>query len=298
MYFINSKIPNQIDLGLYSEVFDYRKLMYPDWLAVLEEQMLNDKQNANLICDLSAALLTNIYQSSYSHKDIFAQALRCCEQIIEDLGYSSSDEHSFYEELGSKQNGQHVCLVAGCQNDEMIRRRAEKAAELCIKSGKNFDVIFSGLNPGSDKLQRFAIQNESMEMKKHFTNYMTKHSAEMPLMNRLQFEPASNNTNENLTFFFERYVEKHYTIPINLHIVSSSFHLIRLSETLRKLLTNKNYQQKIASVRLIGSETIDHEFVFGATFTRRYLKLMLFDVFRAILVEHPKNIGNDVSRKN
>lgn len=291
MYFVDSLMADQIDLSLYSETFDFRGLMHKEWRDMLDSQISAGSKDANFICDLSAALLTTIYQSSYSHKNIFNEALRCCEQIVEDLGYASCDEHSFFEDLAAEKNGQHVCLVAGCQNDEMIRRRAQKAASLCIRSGKNFDVVFSGLNPGGGKAARFAIQNESMEMKKHFTAHMARHASELPLMHRLQFEPESNNTDENLSFFFDQHVAKEYSVPVNLHIVSSSFHLIRLAEALKEKLAKNDYSSNINSIRLIGAEQIDHEFVFGSTFTKRYLKLMLFDVFRSILVEHPKNIA-------
>ena len=229
MYFIHNIQPGRIDLSAYSRIFDYRNLLYKDWREPFEEEL---RSNSTFICDLSAALLTKVYDSSYAHEDIFSKSLRCCEQIIEDLGYDSMDELSFYDEI--KAAGKHIVLVAGCQNDLMIRGRAIKAGELCQKSRKNFDVVFSGLNPSSKADERNAIHNESAELKKHFVNYMRRNSVDLPKLHYLQFEPASNNTVTNVSEFFRKFMAGKGE-AVNLYIVSSSFHLIRLAEAVKNI---------------------------------------------------------------
>ena len=287
MYYIRDKNEkNKVNLDDFRTIFNYKNLMYKDHRESFEKALGGTLAEQAFICDLSAALLANMYATSYTHKDIIEKSLQSCEKIIQNIGYNSLHKSRFYEQIG-KREGTHVLLTVGCQSQQMLKNRAEKAAQFTIDSGVNFKVIFSGNSP---KENRSRIRHEFIEMEKYFLDYLEQNNATHPRTHYIEYEKDSSTTRENIIQVFNENL-KDSTGEIHLYIVSSSFHLIRLSEAIEAILDDdehKTIKSKIKSVNLIGAEAINKEFYPGDKFSYQYLRSMLFDVFRHILIVYPK----------
>ena len=293
MYYIRDKNQkDRVNLDDFSTIFNYKELMYKDHKESFEKALGGTLAEQAFICDLSAALLANMYATSYTHKDILAKSLQGCEKIIQNIGYQSLPQSRFNEKIAQR-DGIHVLLTVGCQNQQMLQNRAETAAQVTIDSGVNFKVIFSGNSP--NELRR-RIPNEYIAMETYFLDYLKKNNATNPKTHHHEYEPGSSNTKENIIKVFNENL-KDINEKIHLYVVSSSFHLIRLSEAIEAILNDnihKDIAGKIESINLIGAEAIDKEFYPGDKFSYQYLRSMLFDVFRHILIVYPKKREEDI----
>lgn len=280
MYFLKNNEQGLIDLRDCQKTFDFRSRVYKDHILAVKELLV---EKPIVVFDLAAALVSTLYMEAYVHKKAFERALECCRKLLEDLGFQWIDIDTLTNKLRQREvNPRNIVLVAGCQDEQMIRRRAESAAGFCAKWNVNLEVVFSGRNPGAGKN---VIDDESQIMLNYFIQYMNRRrqiapDLGLPKLNTTYFEDASNNTKKNVENFWEKFMLPFRAMPTNVIVVSSTFHLIRLAESLLERLNEAACDVK--NLVLVGAEEQEDEVVHEES-SARYMKLMMFDVFRCLL---------------
>lgn len=270
---------NPIDFGNYLRDFDLAQFVYKDKKDAFDDLFSRDLV---FLADLSAAVFAILARSGYTHKDVYQRLLECCRDIIIAEGFSEIDDdemHILLRPTASEGIPNNV-VVAGCQSNEMLTRRVERAAKFVCNLGYNCNVIFSGKNPDPSGASAVAILDESRRMRVQFREFLKENNnTPLPRMHDLGGEEKSSTTQTNILQLFKgNYLSQ--TKHNNLIIVSSTFHLIRLARELKKQLALPASNDRIAQVILIGAEDPTHKFMVQDA---PYFKLMMFEVFHYLL---------------
>ncbi|PZR75266.1 MAG: hypothetical protein DLM73_05775 [Chthoniobacterales bacterium] len=274
---------NPIDFGDYLEDFDIAKFVYKDKRKAFDKLFARDPA---FLADLSAAVFAILARSGYTHKDVYQKLLECCRDIIIAEGFSEIDEDEMKILLRptADEGIPNNVLVAGCQNNEMLKRRVEKAAQFVSNLGYNCTVIFSGRNPDPSGKTTVKILDESRRMRVQFRELLRhNNNTPLPRMHDLVPEERSSTTQTNISQLFQQNLLSQ-TKHNNLIVISSTFHLIRLAREIKTQLVTPKHGRRIAQLLLIGAEDPQHTFYVQDA---PYFKLMMFDVF-----EHLMRIGS------
>lgn len=252
--------------------------------------------------DFMAATLAAGFAFGLVRRKSISELLRICRAITLNEGYAeSSEEHLFRSVIDA---GNTTLVVLGTQNQAMLHRRVEKAAELIRMSRSKFDILFCGASPGLTKGRRkLRITDESMRMSIIFEQIEKRFKGEgRPLKyGNINWEFDSANTIENLKNALKKR-EVFKAKENNFAIVSSSFHLPRIAWELHQLeeLARKVKEdggkagdqteevaeiakafnpEMIRAICLVGAETIDN----FSRFRRDdiyYFKPMMFEILK------------------
>jgi hypothetical protein len=283
MLYFHSTVPvneYNIDFSEYSSELDVGRFIYKDKVPRYEELRGRDPK---FVPDLAGAVFAAFFRAGYIQKDFFGTGIECCRDIVVSLGFKELDSASVNRHLTDRTDEPIVnhIIIAGCQNNKMLERRVSRAADFVSSLASNCVVVFSGRNPDPTGKTKVKILDESMRMRILFEQELRDRSerAQLPPMHELRVEGGSSNTTTNLSAFFAGNYLKN-SVSNNLVIVSSTFHLIRLGEDLKRELSKTANAKKISQVVLVGAEEPKQ---FFRVQDAPYFKLLMFEVFRFLL---------------
>lgn len=246
--FDNNNLP--IDFSKFIKMVDY----YP-YINATNQNLFNSFMNEqpSFIADQAAAYAAKLAANHLLGEKFVRVRLECCEQIIRSLGYEIS--YPGYLTTEGNNNINNIALVVGCQTKEIIEARAEKLVELMRTTQLEFNIVFSGKHPKSDKECDIRIPNEAGYMKIHFTQLLDKqqNSHLGTLKKEVALEQKSTNSVENINEFLNgNYLSTDK--PNNVFIISSTFHLIRLSQIMEAAIFSTYSIPQINKIILVGAE--------------------------------------------
>ena len=193
-------------------------------------------------------------------------------------------------------NSYNVFFVAGCQSIEMLDLRIKKASILIASLTKeNFintedaKIILSGWNNAKVANSKVQFANESLAMRNLLIHKLA-HYLERPIDDKfinlqIESEINSRDTRENIEELIKK-LEKiiqtageNNNTQLNLFIISSTFHLLQLSDHIRTQETSlvQKLQEKAITPNLflVGAENPNH---FFRIYDKGYIKLLINEV--------------------
>ncbi len=278
---VNSPNFRKQDMTEHYRYFGFYRMMHPERVAefislVPEHQMM--------MADLLAAMIATLFHSELLKRDnIIVEGLKCCRDICIDRDYEESDLTEIVSDASTSQLP-NVVLVPGCQTEDLLNSRVRAAEKLCYELAQarcTVNIVFSGNNP--QKGTSVKIKNESRRMKDYFWSLWEKRKG-MDLRKKILIdliaEEKSTKSDQNIEKFLECKKEILANKLSNVYIVSSNFHLNRLSLSLEEKLAN-DPSLYIKQIILIGSENVDSPSI--ASSYDIYIKTMIFEIYRYFL---------------
>lgn len=190
----------------------------------------------------------------------------------------------------------NVFFVAGTQSFEMLDLRIKRAATL-ISSLKKHDfitsnntkIILSGWNNAKISNSKVQFANESLAMRNllihKLLHYLEEDLTDDFIISKIEAEINSRDTRENIEELIKKLellageVKEGGKQNLNLFIVSSTFHLLQLSdhiqgkeENMQTMFSKYNINHNLF---LVGSENPNH---FFKIFDASYIKLLINEV--------------------
>lgn len=244
-----------------------------------------ESEAISFFADLTAALSARLLEKKYLKEELLEQGLILVRKRIQSLGYDQTNEKDWFSDTKTKNQ---IIIVFGCQGEEMLRKRVVAAGEFIktIPQNISIDLIFSGDKPSRRK--GIEIQNESKLMKsifyEKFPNFDQGRHFEQHVL--VKSEKKSKKTEDNVVEFFKQYKDL-MNNPVDIFLVSSNFHLVRIGEifesTLKKLEKSNNKKYPVKSIFLVGSEKL-HE-PEGITRNVKYAKQLFYHMYKFIFHE-------------
>lgn len=287
MYF-HSQIPfgtpQRIDFTRYLRDFDFEPYIYEDKRAEYAAYLATSDK-FSFIADIAGAVFASLFREGYIDKDSYRHVIDCCRDIVIDLGFAETDDTNARRVLrpdGGPNGRTNFVLIAGCQDAEMLERRVVSAVDFVSQLDYNCEVIFSGKSPDPTGKRRVKIPDESMRMLNLFKSHLSKRNhAKLPLLHPLRQEDRSSTTKTNVSRVFGEILKQRDNI--NLIVVSSTFHLIRLSQEVKRNIALEENAELVSNVVLIGAEDSRD---FFRVYDAPYFKLAMFDVFHYLLTRN------------
>lgn len=254
------------DLSTYENIYNFIRHIYKD-----KQKSLKDL-NANYpkaIPDIVASSIRSLCDSGFIHRDILSKSLTCCFSILSDMGYL---EISMREIRNRISNSDIYIIIPGCQTEEILDNRVNKAVSVFNDLHCTAKFIPSGKNSSRKRTEKCKISNESARIISGLNNKLGSIKFEcIPL----DIEKCSSSTSENIRNIFESNLID-VNRKFNIIIVSSTFHLIRLA---RQVELRKTRIPNFDNLILVGAETkVDSVVKMGA-----YVKSMMFDIYDYLL---------------
>lgn len=275
-------LPNEavdINLADYINRFSFFQYIHKDKLKDFEQAIGTAKQKS-FIADIAASVVAKLYENKPDVSTI-KLALECCHAILEKKGYHEDNFDLLLNKIPYNQFDKLIVITTGCQTTSFIEQRVDttfRIVQKCIKRNKPVEVVFTGFRPSSE-IPR--IQNESMKMYNLFGKKLKKNrvnSGSDFIQIRTFIEEESRTTSENIKKFFEgEYINK--DITYDLCGVTSTFHLLRLSDDLEKALQSEGYHGNFRNIILYGAEGNPR----SVSKQPRYIKLMFYDLFSYLM---------------
>jgi len=269
---------NRQDFRRYFKIFSPTKFLHQNKLDFFKSLETNQIEN---FADLIASLFVNLFiESGNLRSSLISEAIRCCRDILMDCGYDETSIRSINEVLGNERT-KNIILTAGCQTEELLDSRVNGAVEICeelVTLNRDIKIVFSGKN---HKTGRVKIKDESQRMELLFWEKILRsrlaNMKKLVHIEKIILERESGKTQENVEKFLDILSKQiDGDIPINLYIVSSNFHLYRLSVEIESRLKEAKFN--IENLVLIGSENINT--LNQVTKNPAYIKTMFFEVYR------------------
>ena len=297
MYFIATRpfdSRGTINLGHYLRQFDFGRYVYGD-KRVDFEKYLESSESFKFIADIGGAVFATLFANGYIDKNAYGNVVHCCRDIIQDLGFletTLADAMEKMHSIGSRREQvTNLIVIAGCQDEKMLERRVESAVQFVSELKFNCEVVFSGKNSDASGRSRVQIKDESVRMEIMFRDKLNEvQNGKIPHFHRLGKEGKSTNTQSNMAEVFEEHVGKN---KVNLVIVSSTFHLIRLAQQAIAQVREKG-GGNVQSIILIGAEKASQ---FFRIYDDVYFKLAMFDVFHYLLMHQANGEKEEKSRR-
>lgn len=247
-------------------------------LETIKNPPLND-QNIDwnqILADLTAAVITSLFENEKIKRErLVEESLKCCRALLYDDGYALADIETLVQKC--RETTVSYILVAGCQSELLLDARVRAAAQICEHLIENFSevrIVFSGASPTG----KVEIPNESLHMKLGFTREMEERETadyESIIKMSVILESKSSTSKENIELFAKEIIESVPEKPISIVLVSSNFHLMRLS----KLMIDeaeKHDSLELSNIILVGSE--DVYVPSDVSMLDIYVKSMLFEM--------------------
>ncbi len=301
----------KINLDRYIEKFTFNNNVYYHkkelFQKLLDENFVEDclkgDVEANikdgfkgLIADLAASVVQRLFESGFIHENLDTESIKVCRDILVNKGYKELTTDILENEitLNSKRLSgedygevQNVMLVAGCQDEHMLNRRLYTALYMIPRFRTNLTVVMSGGNPIANGAPSTNILDESIRMYNRLQELIDVNpEVRLPYSFSIERDGNSSNTRNNIKETLHHFVSSKEKV-YNIHIVSSTFHLIRLAKELEAELSlifnsEKNLpdeeRTKIENIVLIGAEKVETKF--KPVHDGPYMKLMFVDIFR------------------
>lgn len=211
---------------------------------------------------------------------------------------SNEPLHSIFSD-DDFQNSYNVFFVAGSQSFEMLDLRIKRAATLIsslteanLISTDNSKIILSGWNNAKVSNSKVQFSNESLAMRNLLIHKLLHHLGKLNIeltddfiTSKIEAEINSRDTRENIEELLKKLealmaeVVTQGKNQFNLFIVSSTFHLLQLSDHIKT--KEIEIQSKLGSLGvkpnlfLIGSENPNH---FFRIYDAHYIKLLMNEV--------------------
>lgn len=193
-------------------------------------------------------------------------------------------------------NSYNVFFVAGSQSFEMLDLRINRAAALIsslsnnlLISNDNTKVILSGWNNAKVANSKVQFSNESLAMRNllihKLIRYLETELTDEFIVSKIESDINSRDTKENieelqkkLETFYEEAILQNKT-QFNLFIVSSTFHLLQLSDHIKSKEAEMHRRLSSAQIKpnlfLVGSENPNH---FFRIYDSHYIKLLMNEI--------------------
>jgi len=279
-----------INLADYINRFSFFQYIHKDKLKDFE-QAIGTANQKSFIADIAASVVAKLYENKPDVSTI-KLALECCHAILEKKGYQEDNFDLLLNKIPYNQFDKLIVIAPGCQTTSFIEQRVDatfRIVQKCIKRSKPVEVVFTGFRPSSETPR---IQNESMKMYNLFGKKLKKNKVNSGsdfIQIRTFIEEESRTTSENIKKFFEGgYINK--DITYDLCGVTSTFHLLRLSDDLEKALQSGGYHGNFRNIILYGAEGNPR----SVSKQPRYIKLMFYDLFSYFMSSGSFLKGRDI----
>lgn len=283
--------PSTQNLRRYSNFFNFTGFVHPDKLQSFWEDISLQMAASDLI----ASGIANLQSQTTPNSDFIKTSLDCCRDLMFHRGY----EEDYSYDLRSVIDGNtkstletnNVIVILGCQTDKMIQNRAYAGAMLYhnlyhLKKGKTV-VVFSGLTTPLGNKKR--INQEFKRIKYYFLekleSLLNKDRNELSHLLDINAEYKSQTSLQNIKELVSTVLLKRFkNCDINLFIVSSNFHLFRLSVEMEKELLSdaiskalKKSKINLNKLSFIGAETLQNNL--EVVCLPEYIKSMTFEIY-------------------
>ncbi|HEX5759322.1 MAG TPA: ElyC/SanA/YdcF family protein [Thermoanaerobaculia bacterium] len=235
--------------------------------------------------DLAASVIAQLVYRKWISAEFIRAALGYCRSVLQDRGYL---ETSPLEVMEFHADVNHVMLVLGCQGHDVRDHRARAAYEALKQfPTTEFKVVFSGHHPAEPgKRDLVLVNDEARALEREFNKLLNRDpsfSARHNYARNLerQAKSTTDNIRNLLTDRFVRSGEK-----VRLFLVSSTFHLIRISADVEQLVEGSTeWHDRVESVVLVGAESnaVEDPIVLTAP----YVKAMMYEIFADLFKRVP-----------
>lgn len=259
--------------------------------------VLSGPKNKTMAADLVAASVSRIHSASPLTEEVLERYLECCHDILMKRNYREGELHEVRSKLMStdKRPVQNLIVGLGCQTRSLLVNRGKATAHVYQAVSQtnvgSTSVFFSGPKAAGRKRNDFleeyvALKREFRKEARRVLNLV----GDQPLdMIDLSTEVQSESTKQNVQYLVKNVLlSKYREVNVNIIIVSSNFHLIRVGQQIERVLRLKRSQSMmnqnhicINRLILVGSESLPaHERIVrdGA-----YVKSMVFEITQYFL---------------
>ncbi|MEX2160798.1 MAG: ElyC/SanA/YdcF family protein [Anaerolineales bacterium] len=277
-----------IFLEKYYEIFSFVRWSYASQLNKIrsEQGHINPSFDYELYADLAAACVATLFEKEkFKRKELVSICLQCCRDLLLDTGFDEADMEEVLQ-IGEKNDG-YVILIAGCQSRLLVQSRVKAAAEIAHQISemyKDVSLVFSGNNPShkGGANNKVEIRNECKYMSKLFYQHikgLKKTAVDWKKVQKIDVisESDSSSSEENVALFLQKMRRELEASPTNIILISSNFHLLRLSHIFLNTLPNLTLN-KVRNLILVGSE--DSEEARFISMQDRYVKSMFFELIK------------------
>jgi len=266
--------PNvRVDFGQYKKPFHFANWVHGknrDWTEDAIKELETEEHGAAPALDLAAAVITELHYRVMLDPEFHRVALQYCQQIILDRGYTREVPSDFYGE-GTKDWSKHL-FVVGAQTPEIWQSRVEAAFEVAVRKAGDHSLWFAGARP-PDR-DRFTTTNEASDMRTYFMELADRYSGRKFDPRLVRAEPKSSDSIDNVDRFIQDGLDANK--PNEVVVITSAFHLPRLSRILDKKLKESHF--KVSRLSLVSSENpIEDSKV---TRNPHYVKSMIYEVLK------------------
>jgi hypothetical protein len=270
----NPQAYTPINLRKLFEEFDFRKYMHTH-----QSNKIND---VSFISDLIASFAEVLHENEKLEDKLILKALQSCRDIMQHNGYHELNIQRFREKIDK--NKESVIAVYGCQTRGILHNRVRAAVNLWKIIPTKIHIIFSGRSPlqdGGDTIENEAIdmENRFYEFAEIYQDFNQIEQIDRITTRHIIIESESTKTTENIQKLMETSTIRNAE-SLNLFLVSSNFHLMKLSKEFEDYI-QKNNITKITEVYAIGSEsinTLDH-----VSRKKQYIKALFYHLYNFIL---------------
>ena len=303
--------PANQSLDRYQHHFDFLEMINYDKQSFFKEggfKELNFKseiESKAFLADFSASVAAQFITTPESLRKYSHLGLDCCRDILTREGLKENYIYDLSEltriDLKSTNDDQrphNVILVVGAQNQDILKNRANAAArvyyELTRMATRELSIYVSGQSPPT-KGESGEVRNHNILFEyerlayffiKEIRKLLTEKSDVKNVFENLLYvekETKSLNTKQNINAFFQQFLDQTYNKQVNLFVVSSNFHLIRISEAIRQYLSDETIQkrsvaQKITYNKILFVGAEDYDFHKDIIEKQEYRKAMYFEI--------------------
>jgi hypothetical protein len=253
-------------------------------------------KNYDYVSDIAASVITKFITTEDAKKDTLNNGLACCKDILNHVGFRALKSNNFISAINPKENPENVILTLGCQTPHIIKNRGIAAARLykqlldTTQNASRITVYFSGSSPNRKKKQ--ITQREYDALHEHFfTEIANIIDGPEKIQNYIdiKIDHQSHNTLTNISECLHKHIIPNFpNKKINLFVVSSTFHLIRISQAIIAELNTHETKEKLIKNQitlngtfLVGSEI--YPFHKNVIEHSNYVKNMFYDIFHYFL---------------
>lgn len=252
-----------------------------------------DKKDLSRYADFGASLLKAWKIQKRFSNEVTKKALRVCSDIIQSKGYQKIPIEVLLKEY--RESYLNIIAICGCQTSTILENRVRAGVNLNYKLSGKTKFLFLGARPNLDS--QASIPNEAYEMQTIFYDLLHEKNSqkEAPGMMDLILDTESTDTRENVqnmlnhvTGLSKDEASLPYKFPKNVFVVSSTFHQIKIAETIEELIedTDISISNKFY---LVGAESANK--LDKASTTEEYTKSLFYQLLKSIL-ENDSHLNN------
>jgi hypothetical protein len=225
----------------YTEFLNFLEFVYPDKTELLLDIL---KIDSSFVPDIAASVLKGLSVNNYLSTELLQKGLNCCRDILLHMTYKETHIDTIRKIIASDKDV--LIVIPGCQTGDILRSRAEHAAELFKKLHTPARFVPVGKNPNRRTVD---ILDESARIKTVLERKLDSNLEIIPL----ELEQESLRTIHNIqNLFSKNFIDKSRSTSI--FIVSSTFHLIRLAGAINQYAHMLKNYPNLKHFIFVGSE--------------------------------------------